>query len=316
MTDGGDVQAAIERAVRDRAEQARLRQRRDGAAGYAQQTQQRVAELRAKLADETEDVAALESFSLTRIWAGLKGSRDADLSRETAERDAARYAVAEAEARHDAAVRDLGSLDAQLAALGDVDAAYARALEAREELLRGQGGDPTGRRLVEIAERRGELVAQDKETAEAHRAGRQAHDLLAEAHRQLGGARSWAAWDTFGGGGMLTDMMKYDKLDRVTALVRQADIALGGFSRELADVGIEAVDGVRIDGLTRTFDVWFDNFFSDMAVRSRIAEAEQRVAATLTGVAQILDRLADQGRGIAAEIGALDAERERLLLAT
>ena len=70
-----------------------------------------------------------------------------------------------------------------------MDAAYARALDAREQLLERDDG-AAGRRLLEIAERRGELVAQAGRPREAHGAGREAQQLLAEAPRLLGGARS------------------------------------------------------------------------------------------------------------------------------
>lgn len=60
-------------------------------------------------------------------------------------------------------------------------------------------------------------------------------------------------------------MMKYDRLDQVAAVLRDVDVALDRFSRELSDVQLAAVRGVQVDGLTRTFDVFFDNIFSDLA---------------------------------------------------
>ena len=135
MTDGGDVQAplaALQAAAAARTERDRLHRQRATTAEETQRLDLRLAELRATLADETADVEALESLSFTRVWAGLKGSRGTDLQRETAERDAAQYAVAEAEARAAAARRHLEDLDGQLDRLGDVDAAWERALAARE----------------------------------------------------------------------------------------------------------------------------------------------------------------------------------------
>src|SRR5690606_41433107 len=64
---------------------------------------QRHEEAVAHLADELEDVAKLESMSMTRILSGLRGSRDVDLSREQAEAEAARYPAAGTEARRAAA---------------------------------------------------------------------------------------------------------------------------------------------------------------------------------------------------------------------
>ncbi len=312
MTEREQIEAALERAVQARRERDRLRQRRETATGQAQAAADRVAELRSRLADEEQDVERLESFSLARIWAGLKGSRDTDLDRETAERDAARYAVAEAEARHDTARRELAALEAQLSTVGEVDAEYDAALAAKERWLAG-GDGPAAQQLARIAEERGTLLAEDTEAREAHAAGVAARDLLGRAEQLLGGARSWSTWDTFGNGGLLTDMMKYDKLDEAADVLRQADMALERFSRELADVGMLGVGEVGIDGLTRTFDVFFDNFFSDLAVRRRIQDAVQRVDQALGTVEQAVHRLASRGREIAARLDELESERRALL---
>jgi hypothetical protein len=64
----------------------------------------------------------------------------------------------------------------------------------------------------------------------------------------------------------------------------------------------------------RTFDVWFDNIFSDMAVRSRIEDAARRVHHALGQVEQALGALQERGHAIARELADLDARREKLLL--
>lgn len=312
MTDAEQIQAALERATQARKEHAKLQQRLSTATGQARAAEQEVADRRTILADETEDVERLESFSLTRIWATLKGSRDTDLDRETAERDAERYAVAEAEARLEVARRDVASVEAQLRQLGDVEADYEAALKAKEQWLTGTGA-PAASDLARIAEERGALLAEDTEAREAHAAGLAARDLLLHAQQLLGSAQSWSTWDTFGGGGMFSDMMKYDKLDQVSAVLRQVDQALDRFSRELADVGMQAVRGVEIDGLTRAFDVFFDNFFSDLAVRRRIQDAGARVNEAVGAVERVLQRLESRGKEIAARLGQLDEERSKLL---
>lgn len=312
MTDAAQVEADLEHAARVRREYDGLTERLEAANGYLRSVEERVTELRGRLATENEDVEKLESFSPTRIWATLKGSRPGDLDRETAERDAARYAVAEAEARRDAASRECASLKAQIDALGDVEAMHARALAAKEEWARAH--DPqTAAALGEIAQRRGELKAQDKEAREAHEAGRAALNMLEQARQLLGSAESWSTWDAFGGGGMLTDMAKYDKIDRAAAVLHQADMALGRFAVELADLGMPAVGGVGVDGMTRTFDMFFDNIFTDMTVRSRIQDTSRRTAAAAHAVGQVLARLEQTGHEIIKELAELDARRVQVL---
>jgi hypothetical protein len=63
--------------------------------------------------------------------------------------------------------------------------------------------------------------------------------------------------------------------------MRAVDEALERLRRELADVhlGGAALGGVGVTDLTRTLDVWFDNFFSDLAVQSRLADADHRLDA-------------------------------------
>src|SRR3954469_2409083 len=124
MTDGGTAQGAheqLEHAAQRRREAEALQHRLDAAAGYAEQTAARVAETRSRLADEHEDVARLESFSWTRIVSTLRHRRAGGPERETAEREAARYSVADAEARDALARRDVAGLTAELEALGDVE---------------------------------------------------------------------------------------------------------------------------------------------------------------------------------------------------
>ncbi len=313
VTDATQIQTELEQAAALREEHAQLTRRLEGSAPHMADLEKHVADLRLVLDSETTDVEKLESFSAAKIWAHLKGSHATDVERETAERDAARYAVAEAEARRDAMRRDRAALESRIAELGDVEARYRRAIAAKEAWVSANGGESAGA-LAEIAVRRGELVALDKESREAFAAGRTAQDLLAHAASLLGNAGSWSTWDAFGGGGLLTDMMKYDNVDRATEALRRADLALAAFSRELADVDLPQVHGVQVDQMMRTFDVWFDNIFSDMAVRSRIQDASRRVEHALGQVEQALAALGEKGRDIARELAHLDTRREALLI--
>jgi hypothetical protein len=313
MTDGEDVQDALTAAVAARQERDALDRRLGSARRDLEQAEGRVHEARVRLERETEDVERLESFSWTRIWTSLNGSHATALEREQAERDAVRYVVAEAESRRETAQRYVDALQAQRQALGDVDAASARALAAKEQWLLRDGAH--GAELSDLAERRGRLVAREREVREAHVAGVDARNLLAEARTLLASAKSWSTWDAFGGGGLVTDLVKYSKLDQVSDLLRRADFALGRFSRELEDIGVAGVAaGVEVDGMTRTFDVFFDNIFSDLAVRSRIHDAATRVARALDAVIPVLANLEDEGRQLAYEIEQLNAEREQIVL--
>jgi hypothetical protein len=299
-------------AARLRHEAAALHTRLAAATAHAEAATRRVQEARARLSTEERDVHLLGSVSWSRILSSLKGTHVTDLEREQAERDVARYALADAQARHDAARRDVEALQERLDALGDVEAAYASALAAKERWAATH--DPVLTRLVtEISERRALLLAEDREAGEAHAAGTRARDHLLEARDRLGSASTWSAWDTFGGGGTFTDLMKYEQLDRVGDALRRADTELGAFTREMADLRLAGVDAVDLDGMTRAFDVFFDNIFSDLQVRSRIQDASRRVAQALTKFDLALQDLSTRRRQIVDELAGLAAQRDRAL---
>lgn len=315
MSDGGAPQpgARLEEAVRARREAEGIRVRLEAAVRDAEQVAERSREADRALAEESQDVERLEHLSWSRILASLRGSLTNDRDREVAEQQAARYEAGLASSRLEAARRDVAALQARLDALGDVDAEYDDALAAKERWA--EDHDPAAAAaLAEISETRGRLLAEDTEAREAHAAGTVALEHLRRAADRLREARSWSTWDTFGGGGFLTDMMKYDRLDEVSVVLGHADLALRRFSRELADLRLAGVSAVNVDGLTRTFDVFFDNIFSDLAVRSRIQEAESRVGHTRERVEHLLRGLADRGRRITGELEDLERRREEILL--
>ncbi|MFC4787196.1 hypothetical protein ACT8ZV_22155 [Nocardioides sp. MAHUQ-72] len=307
------VQDELEAAQEAVADHQRLTGRVDRAQRAVQGASQVLVEARSVLGRETSDVAKLESFSPTRIWAGLRGSRDVDLAREQAEQQAAAYAVAQAESRLAQARAEHDAAAAALAALGDVAARRERALAAKEELLTASGA-PGGTELTAIAGELGGLRSQLHEVRQALDAAGAAAARLADAGVMLGKAHDWSTYDTFLDGGMLGDMMKYDRMDRASALMREADRAMRHLSTELADVGVAGVGGVEVTGLVQAFDVWFDNIFSDWSVRTRIAEAARRTDAAAAAVHRVRAGLGARETELAGAVARLAARREELLL--
>lgn len=275
------------------------------------QALERCERARSALQDEQSELEKLETMSMARILSAVRGSREEDLERERADVRAAEYTAAEADERQRTTAAEVDSIKARLHELGDVVAQESAAVALREQALLAAGGD-VAERLSVLARAAGEAEARRQQLSEAREAGRVADVRLREAARLLGDAGSWAAWDTFGGGGFLTDAVKYDRMDRAAELMRAADAALVHLSRELADVGLAGAGGIDVSELNRTFDVWFDNIFSDWSVRNRIAEAAARVDQLLDWVGRLLPQLDDQTRQVAAELDAVEQERAGL----
>lgn len=270
---------------------------------------------RADLEKETADVAALESFSPARIWATLTGERATRLTREEAERQAAEYAVARAEAAVARARQELDAARGARSELGDVVAKREAALAAVEHWHR-RTGTPESRELTELALHLGTTRAQLNEVGEALEAAKQAQAALVEAEIMLGKARDWAGYDTFFGGGLIADTMKYDRVRAAEDLLRAADRALERLATELADVDGAATTTTRLEvsAMTRTFDMWFDNIFSDSSVRSRVIEVHDRTRDVLDAVRATGRSLEQRRAALAQQEAEAVAQRERLLV--
>lgn len=304
--------AMLDAVERDVAERDRLRALRDHVAASLDVVRQEAAAAREKHAVEAHDVVRLESLSPTRIWASLRGDQAERLDKERAEEQSARYAVGVADARVAAAERELAGVDARLDPLRDVDERRAHALLAVEEWVRVHGGAAAAD-LSAVAQEAARVHAERREVGEAAAAARTAAACLQEAYDQLRSAGNWADYDTFLGGGMLADMVKHSKLDTASDLMHRADLALRRLANELGDLGRAGVGGLGIDSLTATFDVWFDNFFSDWSVRNRIVEAGERIAMVAAAVRRVQADLANREATLAALADTLASQRVSLL---
>ena len=118
-----------------------------------------------------------------------------------------------------------------------------------------------------------------REIREAQEACEAALTSLGEAQRAVDSAQSWGTYDTWFGGGLFSSLVKHNRIDDAEGYMRAVDAALDRLRRELADIRMEgaALGGVGVSDLNRTLDVWFDNFFSDMAVQSRLNDADHRL---------------------------------------
>ncbi|MDO7868822.1 hypothetical protein [Nocardioides jiangxiensis] len=312
MVAADEVAFRLEEARRRVAERDRLRERVESTLAARDEARRAADASAAELVEQQAGVTRLETMSPTRIWAALTLQRDSALARERAERDRASYLAAEAHGRLAALDADLSRLNQQLSAYRAVDDELEAALMAKEELLAATGAR-SGAELAGIAEERGTLSARLKELHEAAVAAVDARRALADADRLLGSARNWSNWDTFMGGGLFTDMVKYDRIDEATRAIGAAQRALAALERELADIGSQAALKLEASLGAKLFDTLFDNIFSDLAMRSRIVDAHDTVRRVLPRVVELLPPIDEEMRAVEAQVAALDSRRTTIL---
>lgn len=246
-------------------------------------------DLRRRLYAEQADVDRLNRRSLAALFYAVTGQKAERLAVE--EREALEAAV-----RHDAAVRELESLDADLrrtaetlCAVSGCERRYAETLEQKKQAIRTAGG-ADAERIVQLENELLACANVKREAEEAVEAGRQAQSVAESVLEALDSAEGWGTWDLIGGG-LVTDLVKHDRIDTAQEQIEMLQVQLRRFSAELSDVKVFADMQVRADGFLRFADFFFDDFVSAWMVLDRVGRSKAQVEQVRQQVAEALKRL-------------------------
>ena len=273
---------------------------------------QRVRQLEKIKQSEQADVDRLERGSLAAFFYQMVGRMDEKMDKEQQEAYAARV-------RYDAAVRELASIDADLARLeaklkelSGCEQRYQDALMQRFQEIKATNS-PAAQELMESESRVVDLKLRRREIREAIQAGNTALKRTEAVLESLDGARSWSTVDMIGGG-IWSDMAKYGRLDEAQEEVEQLQVDLRRFKTELADVEINADIQVTVEGFLRFADFFFDNLFTDWEVRDHIDQSIEQVKDTRRQIQRVLDKLERMEGSIKAQLEDETEKQEQIAL--
>lgn len=281
-----------------------LERRLDDLRAQYEERKARVEETARLLTKEREDVEKLEKGGLRALLLSLTGDREVRLSQERREELAARL-------QYDQARRDAEDLEERIRDLLQ-EREELRAIRTQLEALLGEKaerlkelGGTGGTRLAELDRALDALAAQRREVGEALHAGRQAEQALSGVLDSLDSAESWGTWDMLGGG-LFTTMAKHGHIDH-------AQRALSRFRTELADVRDMELPQVQIGEFATFADYFFDGFFMDWMVQSKIQDAQEGVSEVHVRVLNALRNLEQMDQELAGRQAGLESERKELL---
>lgn len=259
-------------------------------------------------AEEKADVEELTGRTLKGFLARLqKNSYQDKLTREQAEAAVAAAKFENARNRLTELDAQMGEMSAEIRRLRTADREYERCLEERRQSLSAQTG-PEAEALAALEKEAGQIREKKREVDEAVTAGKRVKALAGQIDRELSEAEGWGKWDAMGGG-VLSDMAKYDHLDKANRMIESLQKLIGDFRMELADVAVFTDVRVEIDEFTRFADYFWDGIFVDFTVLDKIKEARGRIG-TLEGeldtlMGELNDMAADVNRQLAGNEAAV-----------
>ncbi|WP_035445125.1 hypothetical protein [Atopococcus tabaci] len=273
----------------------RLMEKRTTAAIRLEENEARRQIARARLEKETADVEKLASQSLSTFVRSLLGTYEKKLDKEKKDQVAAKIELDTAEALYLEAFEALSSLDAE------IDAVQQELASLREKL---KEADPAFREKVsQEQQNRIEWQQEVDELNEALRAGEHVLEGIDAALEELDSAGSLATWDMFTDSSFLLDMMKYNRIDQAEEEITFLERTLDKYRKELKDVDLHAaLDYEELDHMRRTFDVFFDNIFSDWNTRDTIHRNISMLEEMGDDVEDIQERLLERKRELEENI--------------
>lgn len=237
-------------------------------------------ELLPQLEDQAEaeeaDVVHMEQGSLTSIFFSAIGRYDKKIEKERQEAQAAQIKYLDAMRTLEDLRRQQWTLQEKLKNLGNCQEKYYEALDSKRQAILSEGGIKANH-LLELTQRAMKFQSIDKELQEALAAGEHVLDQVLLIEDTLSSASNWGVADMFGGG-FISDMAKYGRLDDAQQQFRHLNQLLTRYTRELQDLNIGFQMQMNIGEGLKFADFFFDGLLADSMALDRIHRMQEQVS--------------------------------------
>lgn len=243
---------------------------------------------------EKADVERLEEQSLSTFVQNILGTYEEKLEKEKKEEIQAKIDLDRAATLLEEAHELLDILDEEITRQEE------ELILLREDLKRT---DSAFREQITQQEKEIlELKQEEKEIKEALDAGERVLDEIDGVLKELDSANSMATWDMFTDS-FFIDLMKYDKIDKAEKELAYLERALERYEKELKDVNLQtSLAYEELSQMSRAFDIFFDNIFSDWNTRDTIRRNIAMLEDMIVEVEDVQDLLLDRESNILKKI--------------
>ena len=245
--------------------------------------------LKEQLKKEEHDVDKLNQISFSNFLHTVLNNKDEKMDKEKQEAFEAKLKCDSAWSQLENCKDTLEHLDGKLNGLCNAEDEYNTVIrEKKEYILRYM---PTSwSEISKLIDDSKLITNHKKEIEEAISAGSNTMVYINKALKSLKSAENWGTFDMLGGG-LIATMAKRDKMDQAQGHMINMQKNIGLFARELKDVDGTINCDLELDSFLGFADYFFDGFFVDWAVQSKINNAQHKVYKTFDEVELILQKL-------------------------
>ncbi|MEG0013566.1 MAG: hypothetical protein RR324_08500 [Cellulosilyticaceae bacterium] len=276
------------------------------------QLEKKAYELRRQLEKENLDIEKMSKIGIKTLFYTVLGSQEKQVEKE-------RQEALEVKLKFDQCEEDIEDVKQQMKALS-VKKRECSGAERRYEQLYQEKRDrlinsntASAEKIMELTNQIANEKANLKEIKEAILAGSRVVSCLDQVLKSLGSAENWGVWDMFGGGGLVTDMIKHSHIDEAKNLAGEAQALLRRFKTELADVHIGADIHIETDGFAKFADFFFDGLIADWFMQSKINTSQESVESVKYQVDSVVIKLQQMVGESERAIGSLENDLSVLI---
>lgn len=262
---------------------------------------------------ENADVEKLEGISLQNLYYLVIGKKEEMLDKERQEAYAAQIKYESAQQELDAVDEEIQKKLEQMKEFSGCEQQYAKLKEEKKAQIK-ESMSPTAARILELEEAISVQESQLAEIREASSVGGDALRIAESIVNSLDKAKNWSMWDTFGGGGIITEVAKRSNLNDAQNMVGELQMKLRKYKTELADVTVKADIEVGIDGFLNFADYFFDSMLVDWTVLNKIKNSKSQAEMTKSKISMMQFRLNDVRISVERERDRLKEELDALVV--
>ena len=241
---------------------------------------------------EQLDVEKMSQLSLKTLFYKCLGTHDKVLGKEKEEALAAVLKYESCQKTVDELTEKLNQLTTRHYEMTKIQDKLEHLYQEKRKVM-AAFQTPEYARIEQLEKEMYVIKSEIKEIKEAIVPGNRAIDALNEAIGYLDSAGDWGTWDIIGGG-VMTDMMKHNKMDQAKQAVLNAQTHIQMLQVELQDVNTSLENSITITGGEVFMDFFFDGLIADWYMQSKIRTSRDNVITVCNEIRSIIGRLSSQ----------------------
>lgn len=269
-------------------------------------------ELEKSLNKELKDVQKLKRASFSNLIANILRNKDEKLEKEEREYLEAKLKYDNFKFKVEKLRYDVEENNNRLGQLINIEGKYKELISEKRELVKKFNLNIRDE-IIETEKEIKDLLSNKTEISEALREANNCLMISEETLKSLKSAKKWGIYDIVGGG-MISSAIKHNRIDDAKTYMERLSYSVDRLNKELGDVDTSIFnEGLNISGFSYTFDIFFDNIFSDFSVQGEINDSLYKIEDFRNKVLNLIRKLEEKENSVGLKVNLLNDKLERLI---